>query len=89
MAVTKYTDQSFSEITGNVIPNTSQLKLFDILLDEDRRTLFMNIFRTYRLNDSITSDVVFFDTLEVNEEEFIDNIGYRVHNDPFLWWVVR
>ena len=88
MAVTKYTKETFSEITGNTIINTSQLKLFNILLDEDRTTLFMNIFRTYRLNEDIQSDVVFFDTYEVNEEEFQDNIGYKVHGDPTLWWVV-
>ena len=36
MAVTKYTEKSFFELTGNQISNISQLKLFNILLDEDR-----------------------------------------------------
>lgn len=88
MAVTKYTEKTFFELTGNQIANISQLKLFNILLDEDRQTKFMNIFRVARVNTDVTKDTLFFDTFEVPDADFWDNIAYRIYNTPQLWWIL-
>jgi hypothetical protein len=88
MGVTNYTEKSFFELTGNQISNVSQLKLFNILLDNDRETKFMNIFRVARLNTEVTQDVLFFDTFEVPDDDFWDNISHRIYNIPQLWWIL-
>ena len=88
MAVTKYTDKTFFELTGNEIANISQLKLFNILLDEDRTTKFMNIFRVARVNTDVTQDTLFFDTFQVPDADFWDNISYRLYDIPQLWWIL-
>jgi len=88
MAVTKYTEKTFFELTGNQITNISQLKLFNILLDEDRQTKFMNIFRVARVNEEVVQDTLFFDSFEVPDADFWDNIAFRIYNIPQLWWIL-
>ena len=88
MAITENANQSFFEITGNKISSVSQLKLFNILLDDDRVTKFMNIFRVARLNTDILQSVLFFDTYEVSSDEFWDNISWEIYKIPQLWWII-
>ncbi len=89
MASTKVAE-SFFELTGNTLQNTSMLKLFNILLDEDRETKFMNIFKTLRVNKDVKTDIYAFDTYEVEGENqaFWDNISFDLYGTPFLWWIV-
>ena len=89
MASTKVAE-SFFELTGNTLQNTSMLKLFNILLDEDRETQFMNIFKTLRVNKDVKTDIYAFDTYEVEGENqaFWDNISFDLYGTPFLWWIV-
>ena len=89
MASTKVAE-SFFELTGNTLQNTSMLKLFNILLDEDRETKFMNIFKTLRVNRDVKTDIFAFDTYEVEGENqaFWDNISFDLYGTPFLWWIV-
>lgn len=88
MAVTKYTEKTFFELTGNDISNISQLRLFNILLDEDRQTKFMNIFRVARVNTDVVQDTLFFDTFQVPDADFWDNVAYRIYKIPQLWWIL-
>lgn len=89
MASTKVAE-SFFELTGNTLQNTSMLKLFNILLDEDRETQFMNIFKTLRVNKDVKTDIYAFDTYEIEGENqaFWDNISFDLYGTPFLWWIV-
>jgi hypothetical protein len=88
MPVTTYTDKTFFELTGTEKSTFSFLRLFNILLDEDRETKFLNIFRSYISNEDIYSDVSFFQTYEVSNGEYWDNVSYNLYNTPFLWWVI-
>lgn len=88
MAVTKYTDESFFELTGVEKNPYSFLRLFNTLLDEDRETKFLNIFRSYIYNENIFSEVAFFETYEVSNGEYWDNVSYNLYETPFLWWVI-
>ena len=45
MPGTTKVDETFFELTGIKLPPTSQLRLYDILLDVDRETKFLNIFK--------------------------------------------
>jgi len=88
MAITEYNRETFFEITGNRISSLSQLKLFNILLDDDRVTKFMNIFRVARLNTDVLQNVLFFDTYEASNNEFWDNIAFNIYGLPQLWWII-
>lgn len=87
MAVEK-TNTSYFEETGIKLSNTSQLKLFPIFLDNDRETKFLNLFRSYKLNEDVQTDVVFFGSYEVSNDEFWDDIAYKLYGIPQLWWVI-
>lgn len=86
MTITRV-DESFYELTGRRISNISQLKLFSILRDHDS-THFMNIWRTFSLNNYITTDVTFYDSYEVGDDMWWDNISYDIYGTPHLWWIV-
>jgi hypothetical protein len=88
MSVTTYTEKSFFELTGIEKNTFSFLRLFNILLDEDRETKFLNIFRSYVANEDVYSDVSFFQDYEVSNGEYWDNVSYNLYNTPFLWWVI-
>jgi len=87
MAITK-SSSTFRGITNHTIEDQSFLKTFNVLLDHDRITHFMNIFKSYEFNKTITSDVSFYYTYEVEDEEWWDNISVKYYNTPLLWWVV-
>ena len=84
---TEVTD-TFFQLTGNQISNTSYMRLFNILLDTDRVTKFMNIFKSVKINEDAQTDILAYDTYEVSEDEFWDNISSIVYGTPFLWWVI-
>ena len=87
MAVTTVEDQTFYELTGFKVEDTSQLKLFNILSDHDT-TMFMNIWRTFSLNDDTSIDVMFYDTYEVGSDAWWDNISQDIYGTPSLWWII-
>jgi len=88
MTVTKYTDESFFELTGTEKSTYSFLRLFNTLLDEDRETKFLNIFRGYIANDNVFSEISFFETYEVSNGEYWDNVSSNLYETPYLWWVI-
>ena len=88
MAVTNYTDESFFELTNIEKSPFSFLRLFNILLDEDRTTTFLNIFRSYIFNDDIFNNISFFETYTVSHGEYWDNVSYNLYETPYLWWVI-
>lgn len=85
-SVTRLTD-TFYELTGNKLGNLSQLRLFTVLEDLDL-TKYMNIWRTYVLNSAVTGDTLFYETYEVENEDWWDNISSYIYDTPNLWWVI-
>lgn len=64
------------------------MRLFNILLDEDRETKFMNIFRSYILNDSVFTETAYFNTYKVSNGEFWDNISWNLYDNQYIWWAL-
>jgi len=87
MTITK-SDKTFRELTGHQLKEQSFGRMFNILVDHDRYTKFMNIFRSYTFNELTTIDVAFFDTYEVGNEEWWDNISVKYYKTPHLWWTI-
>jgi len=81
---------SFYELTGHELRTTTLIRLFNILLDEDRLTYFLNIFKSLRVNQNIMTNIALFDTYEVEgeREAWWDNISYDIYGTPYLWWVI-
>jgi hypothetical protein len=88
MSVTTYDEQSFFELTGVEKSSFSFLRLFNVLLDEDRETKFLNIFRSYIANEDVFTDVAFFETYEVSNGKYCDNVSFNLYQTPYLWWVI-
>ncbi len=83
-------NKTFEQITGITLPNTSQLRLFNVMQDEDRLTKFINLFKSLNINSSVLNDVSLFNTyaVEGDGQAWWDNISYDVYGTPALWWVV-
>jgi len=88
MSVTAYVEKSFFELTGSEIATLSILRLFNILLDNDRQTKFMNIFRSYIINEDSLTNISFFNTYKVANGENWDNVSYNIYKNPHLWWII-
>lgn len=86
MAITNITDD-FYTVTGIRLSNSSFLRLFNILEDENNDK-FMNIFRSYALNETISDNTVYFFTYDVEADDWWDNISNKYYNTPYLWWVI-
>jgi hypothetical protein len=87
MAVSKV-DEKFYEITGRRLENTSQLRLFNVLHDNVDNVDFMNIFKSYSINDSILSNTLYYDTYEVGHNEWWDTIARKLYDNSYLWWIL-
>jgi len=85
MSVTKL-DKTFYEITGNRLSNLSYLNLFNILEDTDG-TRYMNIWKSYNINDEIKEDTVFYEPYDVDNDDWWDNISFYSYETPKLWWI--
>jgi hypothetical protein len=80
-------DKTFYEETGNRLSNISYMRLFNMLQDSDG-TKYLNIWRSFVLNEAVTDDTVFYESYEVNNEDWLDNIAYYYYEAPGLWWVI-
>lgn len=80
-------DKTFYEETGTRLSNVSYLKLFNLLKDTDG-TKYLNIWRSFELNDEVTDETVFYLSYEVADDDWWDNISYYYYETPFLWWVI-
>jgi len=87
MANTIRLSESFTEVTGEDLSNVSQLKLFNILQDEDG-TKLQNIWRSYSLNETITEETIFYQLYEMQDQDWWENISYQFYGTPNLWWVL-
>lgn len=87
MAATVALNKTFYAEVGRRLRNTSQLKLFNILKDTDGDK-FMNIFRSFSLNEDILADAATFDTYEVSNDDWWENIAYEYYGNEYLWWIV-
>jgi hypothetical protein len=87
MTITKES-KTFRTLTGHTLKDQSFSRMFNILVDHDRTTRFMNIFKSYTFNSDLDYAVSFYTTHEVGDNEWWDNISQRYYRTPYFWWVV-
>lgn len=83
----KKVDGSYYEITGRRLNSISHLKLFNILRDVDE-TKLLNVWRSFTFNDEVIYNTPYYETYEVENDDWWDNIAYKFYGTPNLWWVV-
>jgi len=82
-------NKTYYQIKNKKLSNLSMLKLYNILKDTDDRNYFMNIFRSFDVNEEASRNVLYYSTYEVGENDiFLDNISYKIYKTPHLWWVI-
>ena len=86
--IVKVEDQTFEDLTGHTLSNVSYLKLFNILYDTDEEIYFMNIFRSYIINPSLTNNIFNYLSYSVNDDAWWEQISNIFYKNTSLWWAV-
>lgn len=81
--------KTFYEIKNKKLNNLSMLRMFNILRDTDDKQYFVNIFRTFELEESLYRSIIYFISYEISDEDrFLDNVSYINYDTPYLWWII-
>lgn len=72
---------------NRTLDNTSFLNIFPALEDEDR-TQFLNVFRSYVVSNDIKNQDMLFQYYQVELNDWLDLISNKFYQTPYLWWVV-
>lgn len=75
-------------LTNQSLNNSSQLKLFSVANELSSNTKYLNIFRSYILNRSNLNNDSFYNLYEVDNDDWLDTISFKVYQTPNLWWVI-
>jgi hypothetical protein len=78
--------KTFYEITSHYLSNLTELNLFPIMVDNNE--YFLNIFRTYIINENVQNSILYYLTYEVSDTDWLDSISQQYYDTPYLWWVV-
>lgn len=78
----------YRKLTNQTLGNSSQLKLFKIGNEISNNTKYLNIFRSYILNKSNLNKSSFYDLYEVDNDDWLDTIAFKVYGSPALWWII-
>jgi len=85
MEITK-TNKTYYEIKGNILNNSSILRMLDILKDENDN-IFVNIFKSFSIDDTIMENVSNLDTLGV-VNPWWENLSFSYYGDIQPWWIM-
>lgn len=78
--------ESFEDLTGHSLGTVSYLRLFPIMTDDDGE-YFLNIFRSYTINDELLVDSLYFETYEVKDDDWWELVAYDLYDSVNFWWV--
>ena len=82
MAGSEKVDKTFFEATNIRLKQTSLLKAFNVLKDEDGVTEYLNIFKSLKLNVDEETTMAYFETYETENDDWWDNISSNVYGTP-------
>ena len=80
-------DNTFYEETSIRLANTSYLKTFNLLYDNDNKVKFLNIFKSFILNQEQLNKYL-YEIYVVDNNDWFDNIAFRYYGTPYLWWLI-
>lgn len=70
------------------LPISSNLRLYNVLQDTKDKEIFLNIFRSYNVNEDIYNNESLFDYYTIQEDDWLDSISVFHYRTPYLWWLV-
>ncbi|HSH50599.1 MAG TPA: hypothetical protein VK982_02645, partial [Bacteroidales bacterium] len=65
------------------LATSSMLRMYNVLQDWDD-TKFLNIFKSFEVNNKILEKQDIFDLYVVDEDDWWDNISYRFYGTPYF-----
>lgn len=80
-------DKTFYEETGLRLQNVSYLRLFNLVYDKQNNVKFLNIFKTFII-DQENANKYMFEIYNVDNDDWFDNISSRYYGTPYLWWLI-
>ena len=82
------TNTTIREEIGKRIKNTSPLKLYNILRDLTDDIKYINIFKSYVINETNFDDERFYSEHQVDSSDWWDSISYEYYETDNLWWMI-
>ena len=77
---------SLTQESGRTIYDSSQLSMFNVLLDYD--TKLLNIWKSFSIRDDVTNSIIYYDTYTVEANDWWDSISYTVYGECSYWWTI-
>ena len=87
MAIKK-SNKEFISVAGQRLSVSSRLNIFNILLDTKDNVYFLNIFKSFIMDNKVKENNIFFDIYLAEEDEWWDNISYKYYQSERLWWLI-
>lgn len=87
MAHTRKVNESFKSLTNIRLPSNSRLHMFNIM-EEVGAEKFLNIFRTYDVDDNVLENEDYFEIHLAEAEDWWENLSYQYYGTPKLWWII-
>ena len=94
----KKSDKTFEELVGIAIPQTSYMRLFNVLKDQSVQKgitiddfvseYFFNIWKTVDINEKIFKNPANTTFQEMLPEDKWDLLANKYYGDRSLWWVI-
>lgn len=81
----KKVEKTYNDIKNRKISNSSIMRMFNILQDEEDNYL-LNIFKTFDINERITDDTNSMESIRVLIPWW-EMVSHTYYNDVDLWWV--
>lgn len=82
------TEKRYHNLSGQKIPISSRLNVFNLLINTSNNVYFINIFRNYEIIKIVKNNNVYFDIYYAEENDWWDNISYKYYDTERLWWLV-
>lgn len=81
-------NKTYPELTGESFTNTTQLSQFQILQILQNKEYYFNIWRNLILTENEKRDLALYETYVVEENEFWENISWKLYGTVYYWWVL-
>jgi polysaccharide pyruvyl transferase WcaK-like protein len=82
----KNIDKSYIELKGNRLSDSSMIKMFNILQDEDDE-YFMNMFKTFIVDPTVLNEGTNLQDATV-VDPWWENVAFTSYKDVDLWWLL-
>lgn len=84
----KKTDKKFFDVARQRLSTSSRLNTYDVLKITETNQYFLNHFRSFSIKDEIKSDDRYFESYEMEQDDWWDNISYKFYDTGKYWYLL-